>query len=110
MGVNRMSDLNFYWRMGDYALEACPRRLMRFSEDEPNETINLVRYFQSQGEERKYSIGYFYYNTHEPCWELKFVGSRFKELLEGDVVAIFKMLKAAYDTLEEWSSRGGDDE
>ena len=47
----------------------------------------------------------FYYNSHEPCWELKFVGDRFKDLLETDVVAVFKMLKAAYDTLEEWSNR-----
>lgn len=44
-----MSDLNFYWRIGDYALEACPKRLARFSEDEPNETINLVKYYQYQG-------------------------------------------------------------
>lgn len=98
-----MAELNFYWRMGDYALEACPKRLARFSEDEPNETINLVKYYQYQGHECKYSIGYFYYDTHEPCWELKFVGDRFKELLETDVVAVFKMLKAAYDVLEEWS-------
>lgn len=98
-----MSDLNFYWRMGDYALEARPRRLARLEENEPNETINLVKYYQYQGHERKYSIGYFYYDTHEPCWELKFVGGRFKELLDTDVVAVFKMLKAAYDTLEEWS-------
>lgn len=59
---------------------------------------------------RKYSIGYFYYDTHEPCWELKFVGGRFKELLETDVVAVFKMLKAAYDTLEEWSNGDESDE
>ena len=31
-----MVELNFYWRMGDYALEACPKRLARFKEDEPN--------------------------------------------------------------------------
>ena len=98
-----MSDLNFYWRMGDYALEACPKRLARFSEDEPNETIDLVKYYQYQGKEYKHSIGYFYYNTHVPRWELKFVGDRFKELLETDIVAVFKMLKAAYDVLEEWS-------
>lgn len=98
-----MDNLNFYWRMGDYALEACPRRLARLDKDEPNETIDLVKYYQYQGRECKYSIGYFYYNTHEPCWELKFVGGRFKELLDTDIVAVFKMLKAAYDTLEEWS-------
>lgn len=96
-------DLNFNWRMGDYALEACPARLARIDEDEPNETIDLVKYYQHQGRECKYSIGYFFYDPHEPCWELKFVGDRFADLLEGDLVAIFKMLKAAYDVLEEWS-------
>ena len=105
-----MSNLNFYWRMGDYALEACPKHLARFNDDEKNETIDLVKYYQYQGRECKYSIGYFWYNTHEPCWELKFVGGRFKELLETDVVAVFKMLKAAYDTLEEWSMREGQDD
>ena len=98
-----MSELNFYWRMGDYALEACPRHLARFKKDEPNETINLVKFFQHEGRECKYSIGYFYYNEHEPCWELKFVGERFKDIHDTDVVAVFKMLAAAYDTLEEWS-------
>jgi hypothetical protein len=34
---------------------------------------------------------------------LHFVGERFKDILETDVVAVFKMLAAAYDTLEEWS-------
>jgi hypothetical protein len=101
-----MKKLNFYWRMGDYALEACPKSLARFSEDEPNVTIELVKYYQHQGRECKYVIGYFYYNTHEPCWELKFVGERFKDILDGDCVAIFKMLKSAYDTLEEWVSDG----
>ena len=104
-----MADLNFYWRMGDYALEACPKRLVRFADDEPNETIDLVKYYQYKGRECKYSIGYFYYDTKEPCWELKFVGGRFKEILETDVTAVFHMLKAAYDALEEWS-RAKEDE
>ena len=97
-----MKDLNFYWRMGDYALEATPKSLARFRKNEPNETIDFVKYYQHQGHECKYSIGYFWWNDHEPCWELKFVGERFKEVLETDVVAVFHMLKAAYDTLEEW--------
>lgn len=97
-----MSDLNFYWRMGDYALEAVPKHLVHLYKNEPNATINLVKYCQDRGHEYKYSIGYFYYDTHEPCWELKFVGDRFKDILDGDCVAIFKMLRSAYDTLEEW--------
>ena len=105
-----MAELNFYWRMGDYALEACPKRLARFTKDEPNETINLVKFFQHEGRECKYSIGFFWYNEHEPCWDLKVVGERFKEILETDVVAVFKMLAAAYDTLEEWTRSRGEGE
>lgn len=104
-----MKDLNFYWRMGDYALEATTKHLVRFNKDEKNETIDLVKYYQYQGRECRYSIGYFYYDEKEPCWELKFVGDRFKDILEGDVVAIFKMLKAAYDTLTEWKESKEDD-
>ena len=104
-----MSELNFYWRMGDYALEAVPRHLVRLREGEENETINLVKYYQREGREFKYSVGYFYYNSHEPCWELKFVGGRFKELRKADLVALFEMLSAAYDTLEAWVNREGDD-
>lgn len=99
-----MSDLNFYWRMGDYGIQAVPKRLARFNDDEPNETIELVKYYQHKGRECLYTIGYFYYNTHEPCWELKFCGGRFKDVLESDLAALFKMLAAAYDTLEEWSA------
>lgn len=104
-----MNNLNFYWRMGDYALEAYPEHLVRFREDEPNVTINLVKYYPYKGKEAWYSIGYFYYDEREPSWELKFVGDRFKEILEGDVIAIFKMLAAAYDTLEEWSRSRNDE-
>ena len=99
-----MDDLNFYWRMGDYALKAVPIHLVHLDKDDKNETRELVRYFQSNDKECLYTIGYFYYNWREPCWELKFVGDRFKDLLETDVVAVFKMLKAAYDVLTEWSN------
>lgn len=105
-----MSELNFYWRMGDYALEAVPPHLGRLKEGEENTTIDLVKYYQYQGRECKYSIGYFYYNDHEPCWELKFVGGRFKELRKTDLVALFEMLAAAYDTLEAWMGREPEDD
>lgn len=104
-----MKELKFYWRMGDYSLEACPQSLVRFNKDEPNVTIRLDKHYMSHGEELRYVIGYFYYNTHEPCWELKFVGERFKDILDGDCVAVFKMLRAAYDTLEEWVKNKDDE-
>lgn len=104
-----MAELNFYWRMGDYALEAVPKHLVRLDDEEKNETIDLVKYYNYQGQECKYSIGYFRYDDHEPCWELKFVGDRFKELRKTDLVALFEMLSAAYDTLEAWNRRVGDE-
>lgn len=104
-----MAELNFYWRMGDYALEAVPKHLVRLDDEEKNETIDLVKYYNYQGRECKYSIGYFWYNDHEPCWELKFVGDSFKELRKTDLVAVFEMLSAAYDTLEAWSRRAIDE-
>ena len=100
-----MSELNFYWRMGDYALEATTRFLLKPKGKEKAETIDFVKYYQYQGKECKYSIGYFYYNEHEPCWELMFVGERFKELRKTDLVAVWEMLSAAYDTLEAWKRR-----
>lgn len=105
-----MKELNFYWRMGDYALRACPQCLVRIDEDETNETIELIKYYQYDGNEHIYTIGYFWYNEHEPCWELKFVGERFKEILETDVVAVFKMLASAYDTLTEWKKSQEDEQ
>lgn len=103
-----MTELNFYWRMGDYALEACPQRLVRLTDDEPNVTIDFVKYYRHQGKEYKYSIGYFWWDGNEPCWELKFIGRRFMEILDGDAIAIFKMLKAAYETLDEWKRRNSE--
>ena len=104
-----MADLNFYWRMGDYALEATTRSLLKPKGKEKAETIDFVKYYQYQGKECKYSIGYFYYNEHEPCWELMFVGERFKELRKTDLVAVWEMLSAAYDTLEAWKRREEDE-
>jgi hypothetical protein len=88
--------------MGDYALRAVPKGLAILEDDAPNTTIELVKYDICQGKEYCYVIGYFDYDTDEPCWELRFVGDRFKKILDGDCIAIFKMLRSAYDTLEEW--------
>ena len=101
-----MKELNFNWRFGDYELMATPKRLVRFDDDEPNETIDFVKWDKGEdGREYCYSIGYFYYNDHEPCWDLKFVGDRFKEIPEEEAPMIFKMLGAAYDTLTAWKEK-----
>lgn len=87
-----MAELNFYWRMGDYALESC---------DEPGVTLNLVKYYQHDGREMKYPIGRFWWDDHdEPRWELTLIGEQLMTILDSDAVAVLRMLKAAYHTLE----------
>ena len=98
-------NLEFYWRMGDFALEACDNQLLHFNE---NVTIELVKYYRSQGKEFKYSLGCFEYNDHEPCWELRFFGDRFKEVREADLAKLFEMLACAYDALEKWCEEDED--
>ena len=100
-----MAELNFYWRMGDYALQACPKHLARLDDEDTNETINFIKYFIYNGLECCYSIGYFWWDEHEPCWEFKFVGERFTDIPKEDIVPIFEMLKSAYNTLTEWKAR-----
>lgn len=91
--------LEFFWRMGDFALEACDNQLLHINE---NVTIELVKYYRSQGRELKYSLGYFEYNDREPHWELKFFGDCFKDVREADLAKLFEMLACAYDALEKW--------
>ena len=98
-----MKELDFTMRIGDFAVESCPKRLARFH-DEPNETINFVKYYTSNGRELKYSIGYFYYNEHEPCWELKFVGERFTEVPSELRGIVWGMLAQAYEVLTQWEN------
>lgn len=100
-----VSELSFNLRMGDYALEACPKRLARISDSEQNETIDFVKYYREDGIERKYSIGYFWYNDYEERWELKFVGNRFLSIEEEEIRTVWEMLKSAYSTVNSWKNR-----
>lgn len=97
----RTEKLNFNFRFGDYALVATPWHLVRFDNDEPNQTIDFRKYFRdpARGEELCYSIGYFWFDEREDSWELKFVGSRFTDISDEDIVPIWNALKMAYSTL-----------
>lgn len=110
MAKKTKNKLVFSWRYGEYGLEATPKRLTRFTADEENETIDFVRYFEYGKSTLKYSIGYFYYNENEqPCWELRFVGDRFKDIAEQDLPAIWEGLKSAYSVLTMWKEAQSED-
>ena len=105
-----MKELKFSWRMGDIGLRAVPPALVKINPDDQNETIELVHYYQWDGKECLYTIGYFWWNTHEPCWELKFVGGRFTKIPADQIKDVWMMLNIAYQVLTEWKEReNGDD-
>lgn len=99
--------LIFSWRYGEYGLEAVPSRLVRFTPDEENETVDFIRYFESGKSTLKYSIGYFKYEDND--WILRFVGDRFMDIAEQDLPAIWEGLKSAYRVLTEWKKMQGED-
>ena len=105
MAKKQKNELIYFWRYKDYALEAVPARLARFTADEPNETIDFVKYLDSDSTALKYSIGYFWYDEHENEWELKFVGDRFMDIVPNDLVAVWEGLKAAHSILTEWKKQ-----
>lgn len=98
----RTGKLNFNFRFGDYAIVATPWRLVRLSDDEPNQTIDFRKYYTDpvSGKELCYSIGYFWFDESENNWELKFVGGRFTEVENKDIVPVWNALKQAYSCLE----------
>ena len=52
-------ELEFSYKYKDYELRACPKRLVRFNEDEPNETIDLIKWETADdGKRYCYSLAY----------------------------------------------------
>ena len=95
--------LEFYWREGNFELRACPKHLVRFSEDEENVTIDFCKiYKREDGSEGRYSIGYFYYDDREKTWDLRFVGNRFMEIPDEQAAEVWKRLGVAYTVLNRW--------
>lgn len=96
-------DLHFEWKFGDYEIVATPKRLVRFTEDEKNETIDFCKWYTDEsGKRYKYSVAYFIQDK-DGEWDLHLVGDRFFELPESDWNMILRVLKMALATLNEFS-------
>lgn len=97
--------LEFRWREDSLELVATPHRLVRFSDDEENVTIDFRKYSQPPlgGTEYYYTIGYFIYDENEKCWEINFVGDRFKNIPPSQAAKVWEKLGEAYDVLNEWA-------
>lgn len=94
--------LEFNWKLGPYEIHACPRRLVRFRDDEPNETIDFVKQAKDgSGRIYHFSIAYFTQNK-DGYWDLRIVGDRFwDEVPKEDWMDVLKALEMAHRTLNE---------
>ena len=93
--------LEFNWKYKDYELRAVPKRLARFSEDEENTTIELLKWnTKENGEKYCFTIAYWIYKEG---YELKFVGDRmFKYTDDEDIALIWQQLKLAQKVLDKF--------
>lgn len=98
MTVN--SDLEFSWKYKDYELKACPKRLARFSDDEKNETINLVKWSETW-DGKRYCLSLAYFVRYKEGYELNFVGNRpFEDIAPEDLPKVWEALKTAQVVLD----------
>lgn len=93
--------LDFSFKFKDYELRACPKRLARFSPDEKNETIDLIKWSGEENNRYCFSLGYF--QRESEGYSFKFVGDRpFKHIKSEDVPTIWEALKFAQEVLNNF--------
>ena len=94
--------LEFSWKHKNYELRACPTQLAWFDENEPNATIDLVKWdVNSYGEKYCYSLAYW--RRDSEGYYLHFVGNRpFPYIDTEDITIVWKALKIAQKVLDAW--------
>ena len=92
--------LTFNFKYKDYELRACPIHLGRPNKDDLNETIDFVKWRNSEHGPCCYSIAYWKIGLDG--YELKFVGNRFLNVNPTDVPVLWKAIVEAQKTLDKW--------
>lgn len=101
--------LEFSFKYKNYELRACPKRLVRFSPNEPNETIDLIKWETDSGG-RKFCFSLAYFEKTGEGYRLKFVYSRPFDCIEPeDVKILWSALKHAQEILDEFFKEENDD-
>lgn len=96
-------ELNFNWKYKDYELRACPKHLARFSDDEENETIDLIKWQTDKEDGRRYCFSLAYWQRDKEGFDLTLVGTRvFEEIEEDDLEMVWKQLHTAQLVLDRF--------
>lgn len=103
--------LEFGWKYKCYELRACPKHLARLSPDEPNETIDLVKWTED-GDGRSFCYSLAYFVRYSEGYYLRFVGDRpFQNIEKEDVPIVWSALHAAQTILDTfWALQDEDGE
>ena len=95
-------NLEFSWKYEDYELRACPKCLARFNDDEPNETIDFVKW-TTDSSGKRYCFSLAYWRRYDEGYELKFVGGRpFDHINKEHIEVVWSALLAAQKILDAW--------
>ena len=96
--------LEFSFKYKDYEIKACPKHLVSFIDDEPNVTIELLKWDRTDVKPYCFSLAYF--EKYSEGYRLNFVGDRpFKYIEKEDVPIIWNVLKNAQELLDDyWES------
>ena len=94
--------LEFNWSYKDYELRACSQRLVLLKDDEPNETIDLVKWqTDSSGNRSCFSVAYW--KKDNEGYYVHFVGSRpFEHIEPEDLEVVWKAMNVAQKVLDGW--------
>lgn len=96
-------ELNFNWKYKDYELRACPKRLVKFSEYEQNETIDFIKWQTSKKDGERYCFSLAYWKRGKDGFDLRLVKTRaFDEIDEEDLAIIWKQLHIAQLVLDKF--------
>lgn len=95
--------LEFNWKYEDYELRAVPKCLARFEESDINQTIELVKWYYDEEDDRKHCFTLAYWVLANEGYELRFVSDRmFKYITEEDIRVVWEHLKNAQEVLNQF--------
>lgn len=100
--MQEVKSIRFRWKYKDFELRACPKRLASLDPDEPNVTIDFVKWFtDSAGRRLLYSLGNFV--RYSEGYYFRFVGDRpFDDIKEKDLPVVWKGLRLAQRCLDQY--------
>jgi hypothetical protein len=95
-------NLNFNIKFKYFELRSAPKRLARFSEDDKNHTIELVKWSKGEyGEDFCFTLAYWVMDSEG--YNLKFVGNRMFEYVSIEhLEVLWEFMEVAQEVLDDY--------